>query len=132
MPQALTGKRKSMPKLVRVNAADWEAVIYRNLGDGRRLPFVWADTVTVVSGATTVVVASGVVVNDFKVAEAKFEITPLSAAAAAKEYYVDKNTTTNVVTLTVNSAATAALSYDVIGMLGTSYDIVYSARRYQL
>jgi hypothetical protein len=132
MPQALTGKRKSMPKLVRVNAADWEAVIYRNLGDGRRLPFVWADTVTVVSGATTVVVASGVVVNDFKVAEAKFEITPLSAAAAAMAYYVDKNTTTNVVTLTISSPAGAALDFDVIGMLGISYDIVYSARRYQL
>lgn len=132
MPQALTGKRKSMPKLVRVNAADWEAVIYRNLGDGRRIPFVWADTVTVVSGATTVVVASGIVVNGYQIAEGKFEVTPLSAAAAAKEYYINKNTLTNVVTLTVNSAAGAALDYDVFAMLGTSYDVAYSARRYPL
>lgn len=132
MPQALTGKYKSMPKLVRVNAADWEAVIYRNLGDGRRLPFVWADTVTVVSGATTAVVASGVVVNGMKVAEAKFEITPLSATAASMGYYIAKNTSANTVILTISGAASADLNYDVFSMLGISYDIVYSARRYQL
>jgi hypothetical protein len=132
MPQAMTGKRKSMPKLVRVNAADWEAVIYRNLGDGRRLPFVWADTVTVVSGATTAVVASGVVVNGMKVADALFVATPSSAAAAAKEYYIAKNTSANTVLLTVNSPAGAALVYDVFGMVGVAYDIVYAARRYPL
>jgi len=132
MPQALTGQRKSMPKLVRVNAADWEAVIYRNLGDGRRLPFIWADTVTVVSGATTVVVASGIVVNGLDVAEAKFIISPTSSGAAALQPYVDKNTTNNTVTLTISTAAEEDLNYDVFAMLGTSYDIIYSARRYQL
>jgi hypothetical protein len=88
-----------VPKLVRVNAADGESVLYRNLGNGRRLPFMWADTFTLASGSTEVVLSSGVSFNDHKVAEGTVQITPLSAAGGALDYYVDKDAVNNVVKL---------------------------------
>ena len=104
MPQAQTGKTKSVPKVVRVNAADSEAVLYRNLGNGRRLPFIWADTFTLASGTTEVVVSSGVSFNDHAVSEAIILVSPLSSAGGALDYYIDKNTTTNVVKLMAGGA----------------------------
>ena len=123
MPQAQVGKTKSMPKVVRVNAADGEAVLYRNLGNGRRLPFMWGTTVTLASGATEVVVSSGVSFNDHKVSEAIVEVTPLSASGGALDYYVAKDTVNNVVTLTA-SAPSEDCDFDVIIMLGVGYDFL--------
>ena len=124
MPQAQVGKTKSMPKVVRVNAADGEAVLYRNLGNGRRLPFMWGTTVTLVSGATEVVVSSGVSFNDHDVAEGVILTTPLSAAGAALTYYIAKDTGTNVVKLTATGAPTEACNFDVVIMLGVGYDFL--------
>jgi len=123
MPQAQVGKTKSMPKVVRVNAADGEAVLYRNLGNGRRLPFLWGTTVTLASGATEVVVSSGVSFNDHDVADAIIQVAPLSAAGAALEYYVSKDTGTNVVKL-VAGAPSADCDFDVVIMLGVGYDFL--------
>ena len=121
MPQAQVGKVKSMPKVVRVNAADGEAVLYRNLGNGRRLPFMWADTFTLASGSTEVVLSSGVSFNEHAVAGGIIQITPLSAAGAALEYYVSKDTVNNVVKL-VAGAPGEACDFDVMFMLGIGYN----------
>jgi hypothetical protein len=123
MPQAQTGSRKSIPKLVRVNAADGEAILYRNLGNGRRLPFMWGTTVTLASGSTTIVISSGVSFNNHAVSEAVVQVTPLSAIGAALNYYVAKDTVNNVVTLTANAPG-ADCDFDVILMLGTGYDFL--------
>ena len=123
MPQAQVGKTKSMPKVVRVNAADGEAVLYRNLGNGRRLPFMWGTDVTLASGVTEVVISSGVSFNAHKVSEGIVLITPTNADSAGKEYYISKDTTANTVTLVVNSN-TASLAFDVIVMLGVGYDFL--------
>lgn len=120
MPQAiLTGK--SMPKVVRVNAGDGEAVLYKNLGNGQRIPFLWATTVTLASGATSVVVASGVEFGDIKVCDKGHVVfAPLSAAGAALTTYVSKNTGTNVVTLEATGAPSAACLFDVYIFVGDS------------
>jgi hypothetical protein len=123
MPQAQTGKTKSIPKLVRVNAADGEAVLYRNLGNGRRLPFIWGTTVTLASGTTEVVVSSGVSFNDHDVAEAVFQAIPLSAAGGALNYYIDKDTVNNVVKL-MSSTAPDDIDFDIMIMLGVGYDFL--------
>jgi hypothetical protein len=123
MPQAQTGKTKSTPKVVRVNADDGNAVLYRNLGNGRRLPFIWGDTFTLASGTTEVVVSSGVSFNDHDVAEAVIQITPLSEPGAELDYFIDKNTTTNVVKLMVKAAASDDdCDFDVMFMLGVGYN----------
>jgi len=124
MPQAMTGSRKSIPKVVRVNAADGEAVLYRNLGDGRRLPFVWGTTVTLASGATTAVVSSGVSFNGNNVSAGIAVTTPLSSAGAALTTYLAKDTTANTVTLTATGAPSEDCNFDVIIMLGTAYDFL--------
>jgi hypothetical protein len=121
MPQAQTGKTKSAPKVVRVNAADGEAVLYRNLGNGRRLPFIWGTTVTLASGATSVVVSSGVSFNDHSVAEAVVMATPLSALGGAYNYHIVKDTVNNVVTLE-GSVAPDAMDFDIMIMLGVGYN----------
>lgn len=117
MPQAiLTGK--SIPKVVRVNADDDKACMYKNLGNGRRVPFLWATTVTLASGTTQTVVASGVEFSDFKVSEGKFSLLPLSDANVGR-YYIDKDTVNNVATLKVTSSVSDAnVDFDVIVFLG--------------
>ena len=125
MPQAITGTKKSIPKVVRVNAADGEAVLYRNLGDGRRLPFIWGTTVTLASGATEAVVSSGVSFNGNDVsAGIVSNPTPLSSAGAALTTYVVKDTSSNKVTLTSTGAPSEDCDFDVMIMLGTAYDFL--------
>jgi len=126
MPQAQL-KGKSRPKVVRVNAGDGESVIYKNLGNGQRIPLIWADSVTLASGATTVVVASGVNLGDHAVAEGHAYFTPLSADGAALTTYISKNTSTNVVTLVSTGAPTADCLFDVLVFVGTDFDITNEA-----
>ena len=49
---------KHVPKVLRCNAGRDEAAMYKNLGNSQRIKFLWAETVTLVSG-TYVAVASG-------------------------------------------------------------------------
>jgi hypothetical protein len=123
MPQAVSPKGKSMPKVVRVNAADMEAVLYRNLGNGRRLPFIWGTTVTLASGVAEVVISSGVKFNEMAVAAGIIEATPLSAAGGALDYYVDKDTVNNVVKLKA-AAPAEDCDFDIIIMLGVAYNFL--------
>ncbi len=106
MPQAQVGKTKSTPKVVRVNADDGNAVLYRNLGNGRRLPFMWGTTVTLASATTSVVVSSGVSFNDHNVSEGIAIAMPVTLSGASLTTYLAKDTATNKVTLTVESAPT--------------------------
>lgn len=121
MPQAiLTGK--SIPKVVRVNASDDDAVMFKNLGDGQQIPFLWATTVTVVSGVSEVVLASGVEFGGHKACNGHVVVAPLDQYFAAFGYYVDKNITTNVVKLVLGVTARIVYYVDVYIYLGSSVD----------
>jgi hypothetical protein len=125
MPQAQVGKTKSIPKVVRVNAADEEAILYRNLGNGRRLPFIWGTSVTLASGTTSVTVSSGVEFSDLHVTEGLVDITPTNDIGATLSYYADKDTSSNVLTIKSTAAPdTGDATFDVFIMLGTSHDFV--------
>jgi hypothetical protein len=52
MAQALSGKRKSIPKMCKVSGDDDRMILYKNRGNNHTCPFMWADTYTVVSGTT--------------------------------------------------------------------------------
>ena len=130
MPQAQL-KGKSMPKVVRVNADDGGALLYKNLGNGQRIPFLWATTVTLASGATSVVVASGVEFGGHEISDGKFSVVPLSATGAALAYYISKDTVTNKVSL-VAGAPGAACSFDVYVYLGDNVDYVASDSNLQI
>jgi hypothetical protein len=58
--QGPTGALKSTPKLTKINGDDHDKVIFRNMGNNHAYPFIWATTATVVSGTSSVVVASGI------------------------------------------------------------------------
>lgn len=124
MPQAIL-KSRSTPKVVRVNAGDGEAVLYKNLGNGRRVPFLWGNTITLASGTTEVLVSSGVEFSNHKVADGVIFVTPLSAAAASLAFYVDKNVTDNVVKVVSTAAPSADVDFDVLVLVGNGveYDV---------
>lgn len=109
---------RSIPKVVRVNADDDKACVYKNLGNGRRIPFLWATTVTLTSGTDEVLVSSGVGFSNFNISEGKFSVLPLSDAAIGA-YYIEKDTDANTVTLKVESTVDDAdVDFDVMVFLG--------------
>jgi len=134
MPQAQTGSRRSIPKLVRVNADDDRALIYRNLGNGRRLPLLWGTTVTLVSGTDQyTVVASGIEFHGFKICDGKVEITPVVSGTSAETYpdtnilgkvYVVKDTIENQILIksTAEVAVGVECQFDVYVYFGSSTD----------
>lgn len=118
MPQALTGSRKSTPKVVRINADDGDAVVYKNLGNGRRIPFLWGAEVTLASGTTSIVVASGVEFNDHEVAGGTVVATPTADPGTAVDYYIEKDTTNNIVSIKATANSGSDVTFDVIIFLG--------------
>ena len=112
------GALKSTPKITRINGDDNLAVIYRNLGNNHAYPFVFADTFTVASGSTTVVLASGVKFHGYDLATyCKVVVTP---GWDAGDFYVTKNTTTNVISFTCANAGAndGSSTVDAMFMLG--------------
>ena len=135
MPQALGGFRKSIPKLTRVNADDSKALLVRNLGNGRKVPLLWATTVTMTSGTQQVIVASDIAFHGFNICEAKVEITPIVSGTGDTTYpdtnilgkvYVVKNATDNQIiiksTVPVSPVAGTECCFDVYVYFGDSTD----------
>ena len=109
--------QKSTPKLVRVNADDSKALIYRNLGNGRRLPLFWGKSVTLASGTQEIVVSSGVEFHSYKVASGVIVATPTSDTGAVR-YYIDKDSVNNVVSIKSTATVAADVGFDVMVFLG--------------
>ena len=120
--QALTGKRASTPKVTKIMGDDSGTLIYRNLGNNHSVPYVWADQITVVSGATTAVVASGISFHGYDLATyGNMVVTPEGNLGAC---YITKDTVNNVVTLVCASAAGAGgVVVNVHAMLGIAPDL---------
>ena len=137
MPQYHTGHRrsgspaelKSIHKLVRVNADDSKALVVKNLGNGRRVPLLWATEVTMASGTTEIVVASGVSFSAFDVSGAKTFVTAAYTVVSGVTYqtdlvgtvYMEKNTTDNTLTLKTTTASGISdqdTIFDVLIFLG--------------
>jgi len=143
MSQAIL-QGKSTPKVVRVNASDQFATFFKNLGNGRRVPTLWAETVTLASGTQELVVASGVSFNDFDAAQAKWQVTPVFTTGSGLTYntgllgtvYIEKDEDANVVTLksTVSGGLTDDdTDWDVYVFMGddTHYTVDHSNQIWQ-
>jgi hypothetical protein len=117
--QAQSGLLKSIPKLTRINGDDNLKVIYRNMGNNHAYPFVWADTITVASGVSTVTIASGVKFHGYDLATyASVNVTPSYNAGAL---YITKDTVANTIICTTANAGPGDL--DVMFMLGMDPEI---------
>jgi len=112
------GSLKSTPKLTKINGDDHTKVIYRNMGNNHAYPFVWASTSTVLSGATSVVIASGIKWHGYDLATyATVVATPKGNLGYC---YTTADTTANTITLNCSSAATVSggVQVDLMFMLG--------------
>jgi len=115
MPQALRTKGHT-PKVVRINGDDNMTIIYRNLGNGRRVPFLLGTTVTLASGVQSAEILSGTKIHGYKISEAVVQATLLDNEAVGR-YYIEKDTTLNTLTLHQQNA-TDVVHYDVYVFLG--------------
>ena len=115
------GTLKSTPKLTRINGDDALALVYRNMGNNHAYPFVWAETVTVASGASEVTVISGVSFHGMDAASyCKVTAAPLSQSGAA---WVDKDTNANTIKVKLANPAGDDIDFDVIVMVGMDPNI---------
>ena len=116
--QAQTGKGKSIPKVTSVKADDALKVVYKQIGNNHSYPFIWADTVTVVSGTSEAVIASGVEFHGYDLATyGNVTASPLGVVAS---WYIDKDTVNNIVKVVAESAVGADTNFDVKVVLGTN------------
>jgi hypothetical protein len=121
--QAQTGKGKSIPKVTSIKADDALKLVYKNIGNNHSYPFIWADTVTVVSGTSEVVIASGVEFHGYQVAtHGNITASPL---AQVDSWYIDKDTVNNVVKIVATGAVGADTDFDVKVILGEASDAGY-------
>jgi len=122
MPQALSGSRRSIPKICRINGDDNTKMIYKNLGNNHAIPFLWSDSFTMVSGTDEIVIASGIKFHGYDLATyGSFTASPMSDVGYG--WWIDKNTTTNVVSIKSSSNAGADIGFDVMFMLGVDPDL---------
>jgi len=115
MPQSLKIKGHT-PKVVRINGDDNMTVIYRNLGNGRRVPFLIGTSVTVASGNTTADILSGAEFHGYKISDAVVQAT-LTNDRAVGTYWIEKNTSTPKLVLHQANAVDDA-TYDIYVFLG--------------
>jgi hypothetical protein len=115
MPQSLKTKGHT-PKVVRINGDDNMTIIYRNLGNGRRVPFLIGTSVTVASGDTTADILSGAEFHGYKISDAVIQAT-LTNDRAVGTYWVEKDASTPKLTLHQANAVDDA-TYDIYVFLG--------------
>lgn len=115
MPQSLKTKGHT-PKVVRINGDDNMTIIYRNLGNGRRVPFLIGTSVTVASGDTTADILSGAEFHGYKISDAVVQAT-LTNDRAVGRYWVEKNTSTPKLVLHQDNTVDDA-TYDIYVFLG--------------
>ncbi len=119
--QALTGKRKSTPKRVQVLGDGSIKLLCRDMGNVRPMPFIWGDTVTLASGTTSAVLYSGVELHGKDLSSyGCFSVTP---AGHVGTYYINKDTSANIVSFVCSSAPTSDTELDVQVILGEDPDI---------
>lgn len=124
MPQALSGERRSIPKLCRINGDDNRMIIYKNLGNNHAYPFIWGDEFTIASGTYEVTIASGIKFHGYDLASyGNITVTPLASDNVGR-WYIDKDKTNNIVKLKcTGTAPDVGLKFDVKCMLGVDADV---------
>ena len=114
--QAQTGALKSIPKLTRINGDDNLKVVYRNMGNNHAYPFIWASTLTVSSGTSESLVASGIKWHGYDLASyATVTATPKGNLGT---FYMDHDEVNNTIAFKCSSTATADTEVGLIFMLG--------------
>ena len=119
--QAQTGTLYSTPKLTTIKGDDNLCLVYRNMGNNHSYPFIWSDTIT--HSGTETLVASGIKFHGMSlVTSGNIVATPSTDPGAGVSYWIDKNVTTDVVSIK-SSAGMDNVDFDIIFMLGADADV---------
>jgi len=125
MPQALSGKRRSTPKVCRILADDDRMIVYRKAGNNHAQPFLWADMfTTMTSGITSIVVASGIVFHGYTLAD-DGNVTASPMSDPENRWWIVKDTTDNRILIhrATDNRNDYSVDFDVQFMLGVDADI---------
>jgi len=122
MPQALSGTRRSVPKICRINGDDNMTMVFKNLGNNHAVPFVWGDQATLVSGTSSLVVASGIKFHG-KTLASHGNVTASPMSDVGSRWWIEKDTTDNRILLKSESAVADDVDFDLHFMLGDAPDM---------
>lgn len=122
MPQALSGERRSIPKICRINGDDNLKIIYKNLGNNHAVPFVWGDSFTLASGTQEIVIASGIKFHGHDLATYG-NVTASPMSDVGSRWWVEKDTTDNRVLIKSSAGTSDAVDFDVKFMVGVDPDM---------
>lgn len=117
MPQALSGTRRSVPKICRVNGDDNLKLLYKNLGNNHAVPFLWGDSFTLVSGTQELVIASGIKFHGKDLATyGNVTASPMSDVGG--RWWVEKDATWNRVLIKSSASVADDVIFNCMFMLG--------------
>ena len=122
MPQALSGTRRSMPKICRINGDDNMKMIFKNLGNNHAVPFLWGDSFTLASGTTEIVIASGIKFHGRELASYG-NVTASPMSDPEHRWWVEKDTTDNRVLIKTDTVNLLDVDFDCKFMLGVDPDM---------
>lgn len=122
MPQALSGTRRSVPKICRINGDDNLKLIYKNLGNNHAVPFLWGDSFTLASGTQEIVIASGIKFHGKDLASYG-NVTASPMSDVGSRWWIEKDTTDNRVLIKSSSAPPDDVDFDCKFMLGDDPDM---------
>ncbi len=110
---------RSTPKLTRINGDDKLKVIWRNMGNNHAHPFLWGQNFTVASGITAITLVSGVKFHGMDLAT--YANVQATVNWVSGDFYITKNTSTNVITFNCPTAGAndGSSEVDVRFMLGS-------------
>lgn len=120
--QAQTGSLRSTPKQLKMTASDKAAAVYKNMGNNHNVPFIWSASATVLNGTTTIVIADGLKFYDMDLASYAV-VTATATSDPGAAYWLDHDTGANTITLTVGTAVTADVEFNLLFMLGAPIDV---------
>lgn len=110
--------KKLVPNMVGMRANAEKALIMKDMGNGHMRPYMWGMSVTVASGETQVLIASGTM-GGVNVDECVYTLCPVNNTT---QCYVSKNTVEHTVkaTFTTAPAADDATKVDVMVFMSTA------------
>ncbi len=120
--QAQTGSLRSTPKQLKMTASDKAAAVYKNMGNNHNVPFIWSASATVASGTTEVVIADGLKFYDMDLASYAV-VTATPTSDPGDNYWLDHDTSGNVIKLVVGTTAADSIEFNVMFMLGAPIDV---------
>ena len=109
--QPLTGERSSTPKFVDVVVKDGSSLMMKKMGNGHLVNFMWTDVVSM--SGTEYTLASGISYHGKAMASyANITATPRSEVSVA--YYINYDTTNNIVKLMGASSIVADFNIQIV------------------